>query len=102
MFVSCNLLPCSIPKKTPASSTAPIKFIITKTVNSKGLSPQTSVTPVIAGRVVTQTSPVMSPKTITLSEPHNTTIQSVPGKKIAISPLKTPSKKSHNNGCFLM
>ncbi|XP_032425394.1 protein lin-54 homolog isoform X1 [Xiphophorus hellerii] len=81
-----------IPKKTPASSTAPIKFIITKTVNSKGLSPQTSVTPVIAGRVVTQTSPVMSPKTITLSEPHNTTIQSVPGKKIAISPLKTPSK----------
>uniref|UniRef100_A0A3B5PYV8 Lin-54 DREAM MuvB core complex component n=1 Tax=Xiphophorus maculatus TaxID=8083 RepID=A0A3B5PYV8_XIPMA len=84
--------PAQIPKKTPASSTAPIKFIITKTVNSKGLSPQTSVTPVIAGRVVTQTSPVMSPKTITLSEPHNTTIQSVPGKKIAISPLKTPSK----------
>ncbi|XP_014913582.1 protein lin-54 homolog [Poecilia latipinna] len=81
-----------IPKKTPASSTAPIKFIITKTVNSKGLSPQTSVTPVIAGRVVTQTSPVMSPKTITLSEPHNTTIQSISGKKIAISPLKTPSK----------
>ncbi|MED6293505.1 Protein lin-54, partial [Characodon lateralis] len=81
-----------IPKKTPASSAAPIKFIITKTVNSKGLSPQTSVTPVIAGRVVTQTSPAMSPKTITLSEPHNTTIQSIPGKKIAISPLKTPSK----------
>ncbi|XP_043952667.1 protein lin-54 homolog [Gambusia affinis] len=81
-----------IPKKTPASSTAPIKFIITKTVNSKGLSPQTSVTPVIAGRVVTQTSPAMSPKTITLSEPHNTAIQSIPGKKIAISPLKTPSK----------
>lgn len=38
-----------IPKKTPVSSTAPIKFIITKTVNSKNLSPQTSVTPVIAG-----------------------------------------------------
>ncbi|KAM6902811.1 protein lin-54 homolog [Xenentodon cancila] len=81
-----------IPKKTPASSAAPIKFIITKTVNSKGLSPQTSVTPVIAGRVVTQASPVVSPRTITLSEPHNTTIQSIPGKKIAISPLKTPSK----------
>ncbi|XP_047228621.1 protein lin-54 homolog [Girardinichthys multiradiatus] len=81
-----------IPKKTPASSAAPIKFIITKTVNSKGLSPQTSVTPVIAGRVVTQTSPALSPKTITLSEPHNTTIQSIPGQKIAISPLKTPSK----------
>ncbi|KAM4533307.1 protein lin-54 homolog [Fundulus diaphanus] len=81
-----------IPKKTPASSAAPIKFIITKTVSSRGLGAQTSVTPVIAGRVMTQTSPVMSPKTITLSEPHSTTIQSIPGKKIAISPLKTPSK----------
>ncbi|CAG5867716.1 unnamed protein product [Menidia menidia] len=81
-----------IPKKPPASSAAPIKFIITKTVNSKGLNPQTSVTPVIAGRVLTQTSPVMSTRTITLSEPHNTTLQSIPGKKIAISPLKTPSK----------
>ncbi|XP_056260200.1 protein lin-54 homolog [Seriola aureovittata] len=81
-----------ITKKTPASSAAPIKFIITKTVNSKGLSPQTSVPPVIAGRVLTQNSPVMPPRTITLSEPHNTTIQSIPGKKIAISPLKSPSK----------
>ncbi|KAM4527705.1 protein lin-54 homolog isoform 1-T2 [Odontesthes bonariensis] len=81
-----------IPKKTPASSAAPIKFIITKTVNSKGLNPQTSVTPVIAGRVLTQTSPVMPTRTITLSEPHNTSIQGIPGKKIAISPLKTPSK----------
>ncbi|XP_070706415.1 protein lin-54 homolog [Pempheris klunzingeri] len=81
-----------IAKKTPTSSAAPIKFIITKTVNSKGLSPQTSVAPVIAGRVLTQTSPVMPPRTITLSEPHNTNIQSMPGKKIAISPLKTPSK----------
>ncbi|XP_013879407.1 protein lin-54 homolog [Austrofundulus limnaeus] len=78
-----------IPKKTPASSAAPIKFIITKTVNSKGLNPQTPVTPVIQGRVLTQTSPVMTSKTITLSEPLNT---SLPSKKIAISPLKTPSK----------
>lgn len=81
-----------IAKKTPASSAAPIKFIITKTVNSKSLSPQTSVPPVIAGRVLTQTSPVIPPRTINLSEPHNTSIQSLPGKKIAISPLKTPSK----------
>uniref|UniRef100_A0A4W6CWS9 Lin-54 DREAM MuvB core complex component n=1 Tax=Lates calcarifer TaxID=8187 RepID=A0A4W6CWS9_LATCA len=81
-----------IAKKTPASSAAPIKFIITKTVNSKGLSPQTSVPPVIAGRVLTQNSPVIPPRTITLSETHNTSIQSIPGKKIAISPLKTPSK----------
>ncbi|XP_008299047.1 protein lin-54 homolog [Stegastes partitus] len=81
-----------IAKKTPASSAAPIKFIITKTVNSKSLSPQTSVPPVIAGRVLTQSSPGIPPRTITLSEPHNTSIQSIPGKKIAISPLKTPSK----------
>ncbi|XP_067339538.1 protein lin-54 homolog isoform X1 [Channa argus] len=81
-----------IAKKTPVSSAAPIKFIITKTVNSKGLSPQTSVPPVIAGRVLTQNSPVMPPRTIGLSEPHNTSIQSISGKKIAISPLKTPSK----------
>ncbi|XP_061589305.1 protein lin-54 homolog [Cololabis saira] len=83
------------PNKRPASSVAPvgpIKFIITKTVNSKGLSSQTSVTPVIAGRMVTQTSAGVSPRTITLTEPHNTTLQSIPGKKIAISPLKTPSK----------
>lgn len=81
-----------IAKKTPTSSAAPIKFIITKTVNSKGLSPQSSVSPVIAGRVLTQNSPVLPQRTITLSEPHNTSIQSIPGKKIAISPLKTPSK----------
>uniref|UniRef100_A0A3P8S542 Lin-54 DREAM MuvB core complex component n=1 Tax=Amphiprion percula TaxID=161767 RepID=A0A3P8S542_AMPPE len=84
--------PIPIAKKTPASSAAPIKFIITKTVNSKTLSPQTSVPPVIAGRVLTQSSPVIPPRTINLSEPHNTSIQSLPGKKIAISPLKTPSK----------
>uniref|UniRef100_A0AAX7T196 CRC domain-containing protein n=1 Tax=Astatotilapia calliptera TaxID=8154 RepID=A0AAX7T196_ASTCA len=81
-----------IAKKTPASSAAPIKFIITKTVNSKGISAQTSMPPVITGRVLTQSSPVMPPRTITLSEPHNTNLQSIPGKKIAISPLKTPSK----------
>lgn len=77
-----------IAKKTPAS-TAPIKFIITKTVNSKGASPQS---PVIAGRVLAQTSPVLPAKTITLTEPIGTGLQSIPGKKIAISPLKTPSK----------
>ncbi|XP_029300260.1 protein lin-54 homolog [Cottoperca gobio] len=81
-----------IAKKNPTSSAAPIKFIITKTVNSKGLSPQTSVTPVIAGRVLTQNSPGMPQRTITLSEPHNTNIHSITGKKIAISPLKSPSK----------
>ncbi|XP_032395724.1 protein lin-54 homolog isoform X2 [Etheostoma spectabile] len=81
-----------IAKKTPTSSAAPIKFIITKTVNSKGLSPQTTVSPVIAGRALTQNSPVMPPRTITLSESLSSSIQSISGKKIAISPLKTPSK----------
>ncbi|XP_034458830.1 protein lin-54 homolog [Hippoglossus hippoglossus] len=81
-----------IAKKTPTSSAAPIKFIITKTVNSKGLSPQTSVPSVITGRVLTQNSSGMPSRTITLTETHNTSIQTLPGKKIAISPLKTPSK----------
>lgn len=77
-----------IAKKTPASS-APIKFIITKTVNSKGASQQS---PVVAGRVLTQTSPVLPARSITLTEPIGTSLQSIPGKKIAISPLKTPNK----------
>ncbi|XP_068508857.1 protein lin-54 homolog [Syngnathus scovelli] len=84
-----------IAKKTPASSAPPIKYIINKPVNSKVLSPQTSGSPVIAGRVLAQNSPTMPQRTITLTEsPHNTTIsiQSIAGKKIAISPLKTPSK----------
>ncbi|XP_061603216.1 protein lin-54 homolog [Phyllopteryx taeniolatus] len=84
-----------IAKKTPASSAPPIKFIITKAVNSKALSPQTTGAPIIAGRVLAQNSPTMPQRTITLTEsPHNTTasIQSIAGKKIAISPLKTPSK----------
>ncbi|CAL9682338.1 unnamed protein product [Knipowitschia caucasica] len=78
-----------IAKKTPTSSAAPIKFIITKTVNSKATGPQS---PVIAGRVLTQSSPVLPARTITLTESINTSLQGIPGKKIAISPLKTPSK----------
>lgn len=42
----------------------------------------------------------MPPRTITLSEPHNTSIQSIPGKKIAISPLKTPSKVNSTHHSF--
>lgn len=79
---SQQLKTVQIAKKTP-TSTAPIKFIITKTVNSKGAGPQS---PVVAGRVLTQTSPVLPSRTITLTEPIGA------GKKIAISPLKTPSK----------
>lgn len=44
------------------------------------------------GRVLTQNSPVIPPRTITLTEPHAASLQSLPGKKIAISPMKTPSK----------
>lgn len=53
------LLPEQISKKTPTSSAAPIKFIITKTVNSKG--PQTSVSPVIAGKFILYSSVQMFP-----------------------------------------
>ncbi|XP_057675669.1 protein lin-54 homolog [Corythoichthys intestinalis] len=84
-----------IAKKTPVSSTPPIKFIITKPVNSKALSPQTSGAPVIAGRVLAQNSPTMPQRTITLTESQLNTaasIQTIAGKKIAISPLKSPSK----------
>lgn len=44
-----------ISKKTATSSAAPIKFIITKTVNSKGLSAQTAGSPVIAGGLTSNT-----------------------------------------------
>nr|XP_057919134.1 protein lin-54 homolog [Doryrhamphus excisus]XP_057919143.1 protein lin-54 homolog [Doryrhamphus excisus]XP_057919152.1 protein lin-54 homolog [Doryrhamphus excisus] len=86
---SPQLKTVQLTKKTPASSASPIKFIITKAVNSKA---QTSGAPVIAGRVLAQNSPMMPQRTITLSETHNASIQSIAGKKIAISPLKTPSK----------
>lgn len=81
-----------IAKKTQVSSAGPIKFIITKTVNSKGLTAQTSVSPVIAGRVLTQSTPVTPPRTITISDPLNTSAQTLTSSKIAISPLKSPSK----------
>uniref|UniRef100_A0A8C7QYW9 Lin-54 DREAM MuvB core complex component n=1 Tax=Oncorhynchus mykiss TaxID=8022 RepID=A0A8C7QYW9_ONCMY len=75
-----------IAKKTQVSSAGPIKFIITKAVNNKGLTAQTSVSNVITGRVLSTSSPVTPPRTITLSE----TLSS--NSKIAISPLKSPSK----------
>ncbi|KAJ8401871.1 hypothetical protein AAFF_G00374520 [Aldrovandia affinis] len=83
-----------IAKKTQASTTGPMitKFIITKPLNSKGVSGQTSVSPVITGRVLTQSSPGTTPRTITLTETLSTTPQSISSSKIAISPLKSPSK----------
>nr|XP_015192921.1 PREDICTED: protein lin-54 homolog isoform X2 [Lepisosteus oculatus] len=88
-----------IAKKTQTSSTGPMitKFIITKPVNSKGVSGQTSVSPVIAGRVLSQNPPGTPPRTIAISDSVvsatlNTTPQSISSSKIAISPLKSPSK----------
>ncbi|KAJ7987015.1 hypothetical protein DPEC_G00334380 [Dallia pectoralis] len=75
-----------IAKKAQVSSAGPIKYIITKAVNSKGLTAQTSVSNVLAGRVLSTSSPVTPPRTITLSETLSST------SKIAISPLKSPSK----------
>ncbi|KAJ8339419.1 hypothetical protein SKAU_G00362050 [Synaphobranchus kaupii] len=83
-----------IAKRTQPSSTGPMitKFIITKPLNSKGVSGQTSVSPVITGRVLSQSTPGTPPRTITLSETLSTTPQSISSSKIAISPLKSPSK----------
>uniref|UniRef100_A0A674AXJ5 Lin-54 DREAM MuvB core complex component n=1 Tax=Salmo trutta TaxID=8032 RepID=A0A674AXJ5_SALTR len=77
-----------IAKKTQVSSAGPIKFVFTKAVNNKGLTAQTSVSNVITGRVLSTSSPVTPPRTITLSE----TLGSSSSSKIAISPLKSPSK----------
>uniref|UniRef100_A0A3B3QWY7 Lin-54 DREAM MuvB core complex component n=1 Tax=Paramormyrops kingsleyae TaxID=1676925 RepID=A0A3B3QWY7_9TELE len=81
-----------IAKKTQASPSGQMitKFIITKPLNSKGLSGQTSVSPVIPGRVLPQNPPGTPPQTIASSE--TATLQSMPSSKIAISPLKSPSK----------
>uniref|UniRef100_A0A8C7NK61 CRC domain-containing protein n=1 Tax=Oncorhynchus mykiss TaxID=8022 RepID=A0A8C7NK61_ONCMY len=75
-----------IAKKTQVSSAGPIKFVFTKAVNNKGLTAQTSVSNVITGRVLSTGSPVTPPRTITLSETLGSS------SKIAISPLKSPSK----------
>uniref|UniRef100_A0A8D3ACK9 Lin-54 DREAM MuvB core complex component n=1 Tax=Scophthalmus maximus TaxID=52904 RepID=A0A8D3ACK9_SCOMX len=56
-------------------------------------SPGNQVTTLQAQQLkAVQNSAVMPQRTITLTETHNTSLQSIPGKKIAISPLKTPSK----------
>ncbi|XP_018600420.1 protein lin-54 homolog isoform X2 [Scleropages formosus] len=81
-----------IAKKTQASSSGPMitKFIITKPLNSKGVSGQTSVSPVITGRVIPQNTPGTPPRTISISE--TSAVQTVSSSKVPISPLKSPSK----------
>uniref|UniRef100_A0A8C0VI34 Protein lin-54 homolog n=2 Tax=Cyanistes caeruleus TaxID=156563 RepID=A0A8C0VI34_CYACU len=89
-----------IAKKTRTPTSGPVitKLIFAKPVNSKAVTGQTTqVSPVIAGRVFSQSAPGTPPKTITISESGvigsslSTTTQQTPNK-IAISPLKSPNK----------
>ncbi|XP_051541432.1 protein lin-54 homolog isoform X2 [Myxocyprinus asiaticus] len=86
-----------ITKKPPVSTAGPMitKLIITQALNSKGLANPASVAPVMTGRVVTQSTPGTPPRTITIGETVSTVPQNASGNsKVAISPLKSPSKKS--------
>uniref|UniRef100_A0A8C3CI41 Protein lin-54 homolog n=1 Tax=Cairina moschata TaxID=8855 RepID=A0A8C3CI41_CAIMO len=89
-----------IAKKTRTPTSGPVitKLIFAKPINSKAVTGQTTqVSPVIAGRVLSQSAPGTPPKTITISETGvigsslSTTTQQTPNK-IAISPLKSPNK----------
>ncbi|KFP23091.1 protein lin-54 homolog isoform X2 [Egretta garzetta] len=89
-----------IAKKTRTPTSGPVitKLIFAKPINSKAVTGQTTqVSPVIAGRVLSQSAPGTPPKTITISESGvigsslSTTPQQTPNK-IAISPLKSPNK----------
>ncbi|XP_077671093.1 protein lin-54 homolog isoform X3 [Eretmochelys imbricata] len=89
-----------IAKKTRTPTSGPVitKLIFAKPINSKAVTGQTTqVSPVIAGRVLSQTTPGTPPKTITISESGvigpslSSTTQQTPNK-IAISPLKSPNK----------
>ncbi|KAK7126110.1 hypothetical protein R3I93_021480 [Phoxinus phoxinus] len=81
-----------ITKKPPVSTAGPMitKLIITKALNSKASA---SVSPVVTGRVLTQSTPVTPPRTISIGEAISTVTQNASGNsKVAISPLKSPSK----------
>ncbi|XP_069711758.1 protein lin-54 homolog isoform X2 [Phaenicophaeus curvirostris] len=84
--------------RTPTSGPVITKLIFAKPINSKAVTGQTTqVSPVIAGRVLSQSAPGTPPKTITISESGvigsslSTTTQQT-SNKIAISPLKSPNK----------
>uniref|UniRef100_A0A8C1X921 Lin-54 DREAM MuvB core complex component n=1 Tax=Cyprinus carpio TaxID=7962 RepID=A0A8C1X921_CYPCA len=83
-----------ITKKPPVSTAGPMitKLIITKALNNKGLSSPASVAPVVTGRVVTQSTPVTPPRTITIGETSTVPQNASGNSKVAISPLKSPSK----------
>uniref|UniRef100_A0A8C5UHS1 Uncharacterized protein n=1 Tax=Malurus cyaneus samueli TaxID=2593467 RepID=A0A8C5UHS1_9PASS len=95
-----SVMPSHIAKKTRTPTSGPVitKLIFAKPINSKAVTGQTTqVSPVIAGRVFSQSAPGTPPKTITISESGvigsslSTTTQQTPNK-IAISPLKSPNK----------
>ncbi|KAM6402087.1 protein lin-54 homolog isoform 3-T5 [Pluvialis apricaria] len=88
-----------IAKKTRTPTSGPVitKLIFAKPINSKAVTGQTTqVSPVVAGRVLSQSAPGTPPKTITISDSgvigsSLSTTQQTPNK-IAISPLKSPNK----------
>ncbi|KAM8971192.1 protein lin-54 homolog isoform X2 [Sarcophilus harrisii] len=88
-----------IAKKTRTPTSGPVitKLILAKPINSKAVTGQTTqVSPVIAGRVLSQSAPGTPPKTITISESgvigSTLTSTAQTPNKIAISPLKSPNK----------
>uniref|UniRef100_F6VXR0 Lin-54 DREAM MuvB core complex component n=1 Tax=Callithrix jacchus TaxID=9483 RepID=F6VXR0_CALJA len=97
-----EVVPAEIAKKprTPTSGPVITKLIFAKPINSKAVTGQTTQVspPVIAGRVLSQSTPGTPSKTITISESGvigstlNSTTQTP--NKIAISPLKSPNKQS--------
>nr|XP_006110958.1 protein lin-54 homolog isoform X3 [Pelodiscus sinensis] len=97
---SQQLKAVQIAKKTRTPTSGPVitKLIFAKPINSKAVTGQTTqVSPVIAGRVLSQTAPGTPTKTITISDSGvigsslSSTTQQTPNK-IAISPLKSPNK----------
>uniref|UniRef100_A0A3Q2HTX3 Protein lin-54 homolog n=4 Tax=Equus TaxID=9789 RepID=A0A3Q2HTX3_HORSE len=84
--------------RTPTSGPVITKLIFAKPINSKAVTGQTTQVspPVVAGRVLSQSTPGTPSKTITISESGvigstlNSTTQTP--NKIAISPLKSPNK----------
>ncbi|XP_053559344.1 protein lin-54 homolog isoform X1 [Bombina bombina] len=86
-----------IAKQIPASSSGAVKLIIQKPVNSKPLTTGqiSHVSSVFAGKNLSHTNPGTPPKSITITETgvigaSLTSTQT--SNKIAISPLKSPSK----------
>ncbi|XP_076875223.1 protein lin-54 homolog [Brachyhypopomus gauderio] len=82
-------------KKPPVSTAGPMitKLIITKALTNKALASPGATPPSVTGRVLTQSAPGTPPRSVTLGETVTTAAQSIASSsKVAISPLKSPSK----------